>query len=183
MESTIKPLESLQNLLDYEACKFHVAEIHLNRILSTWLELTHSVKLKAVLEKYNKMIEEHSEKLASFIKDEEMTSECVDNRVMSALIDDISEKLNICSEQTLREAALLSGIQQINHHKISAYGTAAAFANSLNIPKYASIFHEIEVNEKQIDDRLSQLAEFEINNKAKAPQGYGRMPNNGFSLP
>jgi hypothetical protein len=29
--------------------------------------------------------------------------------------------------------------------------------------------HEAEVNEKQIDDRLSQLAEHEINIKAKAP--------------
>ena len=33
----------------------------------------------------------------------------------------------------------------------------------------AVIFHEAEINEKQIDDRLSQLAEFEINVKAKAP--------------
>ena len=35
--------------------------------------------------------------------------------------------------------------------------------------KFAGVFHEAEVNEKQIDDRLSQLAEHEINFKAKAP--------------
>lgn len=33
--------------------------------------------------------------------------------------------------------------------------------------KQAAIFHEAEVSEKQIDDRLSQLAEFEININAK----------------
>ncbi len=33
----------------------------------------------------------------------------------------------------------------------------------------ATIFYEAEVSEKQIDDRLSQLAEYEINVKAKSP--------------
>jgi hypothetical protein len=35
--------------------------------------------------------------------------------------------------------------------------------------KYAELFHEAEANEKQIDDRLTQLAEFEINIRAKSP--------------
>jgi hypothetical protein len=35
--------------------------------------------------------------------------------------------------------------------------------------KQAAVFYEAEINEKQIDDRLSQLAQFEINVKAKAP--------------
>jgi hypothetical protein len=39
----------------------------------------------------------------------------------------------------------------------------------LNLEKFASVFHEAEINEKQIDDRLSQLAEHEINARAKAP--------------
>jgi len=39
----------------------------------------------------------------------------------------------------------------------------------LGMEKYAAVFHESEINEKQIDDRLTQLAEHEINIKAKAP--------------
>jgi len=35
--------------------------------------------------------------------------------------------------------------------------------------KAAELFHEAEANEKQIDDRLTQLAEHEINVKAKTP--------------
>jgi hypothetical protein len=34
---------------------------------------------------------------------------------------------------------------------------------------FARLFHEAEVNEKQIDDRLTQLAEHEINIKARTP--------------
>jgi ferritin-like metal-binding protein YciE len=184
MESSVKSLENLQNLLDYEACQFHVAEIHLKNILPEWIERTESVKLKSVLEKYKGIIESHVQKLENFIQDEGLTSECIDNRVMRAFIEDIGEKLGMCSDQHLKDAALLASVQEINHYKISAYGTATAFANTLNMPRYAAIFHEIEINEKQIDDRLSQLAEFEINVKAKAPeeQPKGIHPN-GFALP
>jgi len=35
--------------------------------------------------------------------------------------------------------------------------------------KSGIVFHEAEINEKQIDDRLSQLAEHEINVEAKSP--------------
>ena len=48
------------------------------------------------------------------------------------------------------------------------YGTAAAFAKVLSMEEQASIFHENEVTEKQTDDRLTQLAEHEINLNAKS---------------
>ena len=109
----------------------------------------------------------------------------MNNKVLNALAEDTDEKLELCTDPDLKDACLLSSIQGINHFKISAYGTAAAFSNTLGLPKYGGIFHEIEVNEKQIDDRLSQLAEHEINMKAKAPhllpkdQQYSK----GFDLP
>ncbi|MBC7507148.1 MAG: DUF892 family protein [Ferruginibacter sp.] len=58
--------------------------------------------------------------------------------------------------------------QAVNHSKISTYGSAAAFARALVIEKHAAIFHNVEVNENEIDDRLSQLAGHEINSKVKA---------------
>ncbi|WP_207532630.1 YciE/YciF ferroxidase family protein [Desertivirga arenae] len=183
MEPAIKKLENLQNLLNYEVCKFQVAEIHLGHILPNWLEHTESYKLRSVLEKYENMIREHSEKLDKFILDEGITSESVENQVMNAFIQETAEILDLCLDHPLRDAALLACIQSINHYKISVYGTAAAFSNALNMPRYATIFHEIEVNEKQIDDRLSQLAEFEINSKAKVPERVGNLHANGFSLP
>ena len=40
---------------------------------------------------------------------------------------------------------------------------------ALSKEKQATLFHDAELNEKQIDERLSQLAEHEINIKAKTP--------------
>ena len=41
------------------------------------------------------------------------------------------------------------------------------YLNEINLEKFGTHFHEAAINEKQIDDRLTQLADFEINKKAK----------------
>lgn len=48
------------------------------------------------------------------------------------------------------------------------YGIDAAFAKVMQMDKYATIFYGAEINEKQIDNRLSQLAEFRLNIRAKS---------------
>ena len=88
---------------------------------------------------------------------------------MKAFIEEANERLSNCTDAEVKDACLLASIQVINHFKISSYGTAAAFSNALGMEKAAAVFHEAEINEKQIDDRLSQLAQHEINIKAKAP--------------
>ena len=102
-------------------------------------------------------------------KEEEIVAAGLTNRVMPAFITDADEKLDNCTDPTVKDACLLACVQAINHYKISAYGTAAAFANALELENHAAFFREAAVNEKHIDDRLSQLAEHEINTNAKMP--------------
>lgn len=164
-----KPIAKLHDLLDYNAQKFTAAEIELRNSLPAWITQANSLKLKTVLQKYHEIIQQHIKRLESFFEEEKITSLSVSNRIMQALIEETNEKLERCSDTEVRDACLLASIQSINHFKISLYGTAAAFARTLDMEKFEALFHEAEVNEKQIDDRLSQLAEHEINSKAKAP--------------
>jgi ferritin-like metal-binding protein YciE len=164
-----QPIATLQNLLDFDASKFTSAEIQLKNSLPEWINSTASLKFKTVLQKYLDFVKQHVDKLENFFEYEEIVSLSLTNRVMQAFIEDVTEKLSFCTEAEIKDACLLAGIQAINHYKISAYGTAAAFANALGMEKQAAVFHEAEINEKQIDDRLSQLAEHEINTRAKAP--------------
>jgi ferritin-like metal-binding protein YciE len=162
-------ISTLHNLLDYDARKFTSAEIQLKTSLPDWISKAGSLKLKAVLQKYLDFVQQHVLKMESFFEEEKISSFSLVNRVMKAFIEEAEEKLNSCTDPEVKDACLLACIQAINHFKISTYGTAAAFANTLGIKNHAAIFHEAEVNEKQIDDRLSQLAEHEINARAKAP--------------
>lgn len=162
-------ITTLHNLLDYEASKFSSAEVQLTHVLPVWINKANSVKLKNVLQKYLENIQHHLEKLAIIIEEERITSLTLINPVMRAFIEETQEKMAMCTDAEVTDACLLESIQSINHFKISSYGTAASFAGLLEMEKTAAFFHEAEVNEKQIDDRLTQLAAFEINPKAKTP--------------
>jgi ferritin-like metal-binding protein YciE len=162
-------INTLHDLLDYNSRKFTSAEIQLKNRLPEWINHAVSEKLKTVLLKYHDYIQDHVKKLEKFFEQEEINSISVSNRVMRAFIEETDEKLNNCSDSEVKDACLLASIQSINHFKVSIYGTAASFSNTLGMEDHAKLFHEAEINEKQIDDRLSQLAEHEINTKAKAP--------------
>ena len=169
MEKNNPTIATLHNLLDYDARKFTSAEIQLKNSLPQWIIKAGSLQLKTVLQKYLGFVQQHVQKIEGFFEEEKINSLSLTNRVMRAFIEEAEEKLANCTDAAIKDACLLACIQAINHFKISSYGTAAAFANALGMEKHAAFFHEAEVNEKQIDYRLSQLAEHEINIKAKAP--------------
>lgn len=169
MANEQQTISTLHNLLDYEAQKFTSAEVLLKNVLTDWINRATSPMFRAVLQKYLLMIEQHIVKLESFFVAENISSLSTSNRVMHAFVEETTNKLNQCADAEVRDACLLGCVQGINHFKISMYGTAAAYANTLDMKEHAKLFHEAEVNEKQIDDRLSQLAEHEINSKAKTP--------------
>ncbi len=169
MKEELTTITTLHHLLDHEASKFSSAEMQLNNALPQWISKANSVKLKTVLQKYKDDITEHLQSIEEFVNAERLTSLPLTNRIMNAYIQDTNEKLVICADAEVTDACLLASVQMINHYKISAYGTAAAFANTLGMESAAGFFHKAEVHEKQIDDRLTQLAQYEINFRAKSP--------------
>ena len=162
-------ITTLQNLFNYDTRKFTSAEIQLKNCLPKWINKAGSLNLKTVLQKYLDYINQHLQKLENIFKEEKINSMSLTNHVMEAFIKEVEEKMSNCTDIEIKDACLLACIQTINHYKISTYGTAAAFAMALSKEKQAALFHDAELNEKQIDERLSQLAEHEINIKAKTP--------------
>ncbi len=174
MTNNTETITTLHNLLDYDARNFMSAEVQLKNLLPEWISMAGSLKLKNVLQKYHDMVEEHIQKLEQFVSEEKIGLVGLKNRIMNAYIEEAKEKLSSCTDAAIKDACLLASIQGINHFKISTYGTATAFANALGMEKASIAFHEAEINEKKIDDRLSQLAEHEVNIDAKAPIGINR---------
>lgn len=169
MNSQDPVISTLRQLLDRDICHCASAEVQLEKKLPEWISRASSIMLKASLQKYADFVSAHIGKLDGFIEKEQVSQLPLRNPIMQAFIRDAEDKLGHCSDTEIKDACLLSCVQQINHFKISAYGTAAAFARALGMEDQAAVFHEAEVNEKQIDDRLSQLAEHEINLKARTP--------------
>jgi len=160
---------TLHNLLDYNAGRFTSAEAELKRCLPEWIKEASSIQLKVVIQEYLGLAVEHIRRIERFIEDENLNFISSSDPVMLALISDIGDGLACCADAAVKDACILAGIQLINHYKISKYGTATAYANNLSLSRAGMLFHGLEMDEKQIDGRLSQLAGLEVNNSAATP--------------
>ena len=160
---------TLSDLLALEAGRIMEGEKELIQALPIWIRQTSSSQLRDILTQYQTYIEHHAEQMTNFFINQPTNSSVGRNRVIKALIDDTNEKLRRCADSEIYDACLLAAVQEINHYKISIYGTVTAFFNELGQRDTAGIFLRAEKDEKRIDEQLSYQAQANINELAKAP--------------
>lgn len=166
--TSLHNIKSLHQLLDEDCRNFLIGEKELHNAIPALITKSSSVKLKNILQKYYEQIKQHMKLLDSFFEEENITYVFTENSIMKAFIKEAEDKMNNCSELMVRDACILASVQNINHYKIAAYGTAASFAETLGMSNTRFLFHQFESNEKLIDKRLSMLAIQEINKNARA---------------
>lgn len=159
---------SLNDLSALEASRILQGEKELIQALPAWIHRVTSSQLRSILTQYQIYIEHHAEEMTNyFIKQSEAAT--AKNRVMRALIEDTNDKLRRCADTEIYDACLLAAVQEVNHYKISIYGTVTAFFNELGQRDTAGIFLRAEKDEKRIDEQLTFQANSDINELAKAP--------------
>jgi ferritin-like metal-binding protein YciE len=167
MTHDIQKITTLPDILDYNVRKIASAESQLKSILPNWVNAASSLTLKNALNKYLRLVEHHNQKLHDFLNEEKIDHLNGVNIVMQGFVKEAIEKINNCGDTEGRDASLLESIRAINRYKLNMYGTAAAFSKTLG--KSAMFFREAELHEREINNKLSQLAQHKIHNKLKAP--------------
>lgn len=87
---------------------------------------------------------------------------------MAGIVEEGSEKLQEDLEDAVLDASLIASAQKVEHYEISAYGTAIAWAEALELSEVAEVLGETLAEEKAADEKLSALAESGINEAATA---------------
>ena len=87
---------------------------------------------------------------------------------MAGIVEEGSEKLQEDMEDAVLDASLIAAAQKVEHYEISAYGTAIAWAEALELSDVAEVLQETLAEEKAADEKLSALAEAGINEAATA---------------
>lgn len=66
------------------------------------------------------------------------------------------------------DACIIASGQRAEHYEIAAYGTCIAWAEALDLTEVAQLLNETLEEEKAADEKLSALAESDINEAATA---------------
>jgi ferritin-like metal-binding protein YciE len=85
---------------------------------------------------------------------------------MEGIIDEGKEMLEEDLAPDTLDAGIIGAAQRVEHYEIAAYGTARTHAQFLGIDEAVRLLEQTLEEEKQTDQRLSQLAE-EINPAAQ----------------
>lgn len=87
---------------------------------------------------------------------------------MAGIIEEGNETMQEDAEGAVMDAALIAAAQRAEHYEIGAYGTCAEWARLLGLDEVVSLLETTLEEEKATDQKLTQLAESEINQAAVA---------------
>jgi ferritin-like metal-binding protein YciE len=98
---------------------------------------------------------------------------------IDGIVEEADEILKEAKSDSVRDAGSLAAAQAVEHYEISRYGTLVAWAKKLGMADAADLLGVTLQEEKATDDKLTSLAESEINveaeeEPAKARRSSGR---------
>lgn len=174
--------DSLKKLYVDELKDLYSAENQLVKALPKMAKAASSEELRQGFEEHLEQTKGHVqrlEKIFSSIDESPKGKKCMG---MEGLVKEGAEVMEEDFEDAVVDAALIGAAQRVEHYEIAAYGTVCEFAKLLDEPKHASLLQETLEEEKETDEKLTQLSR-EINAHALAGSPVERgKPNRGQKM-
>jgi len=96
------------------------------------------------------------EKIFGLLKIPARSKSC---KAMQGLVQEGSEALKEEEKGERRDLAIIAAAQRVEHYEISAYGTARAMAEHLNLPQIVSLLEATQEEETSADEKLTEVAQ------------------------
>ena len=160
------PMSSLQDLFMHHMQDTYYAEKKLMKALPKMAKKASDEKLRSAFEEHLQQTEEHVKRLEQVFemcgqKPSSTTCEALDG-----IVKEGEELMSEAKEGEALDAGLIASAQAAEHYEIARYGTLAAWAKRLDMGDAEKILHKTLEEEKQTDEKLTQLAKQQVNRKA-----------------
>lgn len=164
-------LESIENLFLHEIRDLLSAEKQLVKVLPKMAKGASSEALKAAFQEHLEQTKGHVGRLEEIFKLLDKSARAEHCKGMEGLVEEGSKLLEEEGAPTVKDAALIGAAQRVEHYEISAYGTARTLAELLGNKQAADLLQQTLDEEKETDEKLTQLAMSEINIEAEHSAG------------
>lgn len=85
---------------------------------------------------------------------------------MEGILEEGKEQMEKINDPQLRDAVMIAAAQKVEHYEICAYGTLVTWAEQLGHDDAADLLKETLAEEKETDQKLTELAKAGINEEA-----------------
>jgi ferritin-like metal-binding protein YciE len=165
-------ITSLEDLLVDELKDLYSAETQLIKTLPKLAQAAESEELRTAFEEHLEKTRGHAQRIEQISQDLSIKPQGKTCLGMEGLLKEGQELLD--SEQVPQaavDAGLIGAAQRVEHYEIAAYGTAAAHAQQLGFQKVVDLLNQTLAEEKEADQRLSNLAHNRVNVQAASDNG------------
>lgn len=160
------PKGSLRELYIDELRDLYNAETQLTKALPKMAKNSSNAELRQAFEEHLRQTSEHVSRLElifEMLEEKATGKKCLG---MEGLVKEGAEAMQEEYEDPVMDAAIIGAARRVQHYEIAAYGTARELAGLLGENEHVSLLEETLDEEKQTDERLTQLSE-EINPRAQ----------------
>lgn len=155
-------LEELKDLYD--------AENQIIKALPKMVEAASSEELQGALTEHLEVTREQAKRLEQIFQNMGEKLKAEKCKGMEGLIKEGSDILSEDMDEDVKDAAIISAAQRIEHYEMAGYGTVRTWANLLGETEAEELLQETLDEEKEADEKLNELAE-EINVQAESGEG------------
>lgn len=169
--------DTLRELYIDELRDLYNSETQLVKALPKMAKASANDQLRETFEEHLRQTTEHVSRLEQIFEQLEEKPSGKKCLGMEGLVKEGSETLKEDFMEDVKDAAIIGAAQRVEHYEIAGYGTVRAFAELLGENEQVSLLEQTLEEEKQADQKLTELAE-EINAQAaEAPrEREGRAP-------
>jgi ferritin-like metal-binding protein YciE len=160
------PKGSLRELYIDELRDLYNAETQLTKALPKMAKASSNSELRQAFEEHLRQTSEHVSRLEQIFEMLEGKASGKKCLGMEGLVKEGAETMREEYEDAVMDSAIIGAAQRVEHYEIAGYGTAKEFAQLLGEDEHVSLLEQTLDEEKQTDEKLTQLAE-EINQQAQ----------------
>lgn len=161
-------IETLEELFVHEISDMYNAEKQLTKALPKMAKAATDPKLAKGFETHLAETEDQISKLERVFELCDIKPKRIKCEAMEGLIEEGKEAIDEVQEGPVLDVALITAAQKVEHYEIAGYGCLCAIAKKLGYNDAAKILHEILEQERATDEKLTAMAEGNVNDDAHA---------------
>ena len=159
-------LASLHDLYIAELRELYSSEDQILDALPKMIKKATSAELRAALEHHLDETRDHVTRLERVFEMHAEGAKKQKSKGMHGLLEEGSENVERDAAPAVRDAAIISACQRVEHYEIAAYGSVRTYADQMGHERAAVVLQETLDEERAADQRLTDLAKNSINVQA-----------------
>ena len=160
------PIKTLDDLFVHTLQDIYYAENQIVKNLPTMIDKAESPELKGAFQQHLDETKNQVKRLEQVFGMHGQPVKAVDCAAMDGILSEAKEIMGDCDDAKVRDAAMLSAAQAVEHYEITRYGSLIAYAEELGRNDCAAVLRQNLDEEKATDKKLTGIAEGRVNRKA-----------------